>query len=364
LPAYYARYPLRPLREVLPGRILMFVDQVTISVQAGNGGDGCCSFRREKFIPLGGPDGGDGGKGADIILEADSNLSTLIDLRYQRLYQAENGRAGRGKDMTGRSGKDLVLRVPVGTLVKDHETGNLLIDLKEPKQKFTVVLGGKGGHGNTRFKSSVNRAPRTFQTGKPGEQKKLFLELKLLADVAIIGFPNAGKSTLISRISNARPKIANYPFTTLVPQLGVVRVDDSHSFVAADIPGLIEGAHSGKGLGIRFLKHIERSRLLLHLVDFSESNTGDLIADYHAIQKELKSFSPELYLKPQILVATKVDHPSAQEKFELYKDQMHELNPDFFAISSVTGQGLAPMLTKINDLLMQFKLEDHELKED
>ncbi len=342
----------------------MFVDQVTISVQAGNGGDGCSSFRREKFIPLGGPDGGDGGKGADIILEADPNLSTLIDLRYQRLYQAENGRAGRGKQMTGRSGKDWIIKVPVGTLVKDLETGNLLVDLKESWQQFTVVSGGKGGHGNTRFKSSINRAPRTFQTGEPGEQKKLFLELKLLADVAIIGFPNAGKSTLISRISKARPKIANYPFTTLVPQLGVVRVDDSHSFVAADIPGLIEGAHTGKGLGIRFLKHIERSHLLLHLLDFSEIHLRDPVADYHAIQKELKSFSPDLYLKPQILVATKVDHPDAEERLELYKSRMLELNPVFFAISSVTGQGLPPLLTKINDLLMQLKREAQELKED
>jgi GTPase len=342
----------------------MFVDQVTISVHAGNGGDGCSSFRREKFIPLGGPDGGDGGKGADIVLEADSNLSTLIDLRYQRLYQAENGRAGRGKQMTGRSGKDWIIKVPVGTLVKDLETGNLLIDLKESRQTFTVVSGGRGGHGNTRFKSSINRAPRTFQTGEPGEQKKLFLELKLLADVAIIGFPNAGKSTLISRISNARPKIANYPFTTLVPQLGVVRIDESHSFVAADIPGLIEGAHSGKGLGIRFLKHIERSRLLLHLIDFSESDSRDPVADYHAIQKELKNFSPDLYLKSQILVATKVDHPDAEERFELYKDRMFELNPEFLAISSVTGQGLPLLLTKVNDLLMQLKRETHELKED
>jgi GTPase len=342
----------------------MFVDQVTISVHAGNGGDGCSSFRREKFIPLGGPDGGDGGKGADIILEADSNLSTLIDLRYQRLYQAENGRAGRGKQMTGRSGKDWIIKVPVGTLVKDLETGNLLIDLKESRQTFTVVSGGRGGHGNTRFKSSINRAPRTFQTGEPGEQKKLFLELKLLADVAIIGFPNAGKSTLISRISNARPKIANYPFTTLVPQLGVVRIDESHSFVAADIPGLIEGAHSGKGLGIRFLKHIERSRLLLHLIDFSESDSRDPIVDYHAIQKELKNFSPDLYLKSQILVATKVDHPDAEERFELYKDRMLELNPEFLAISSVTGQGLPLLLTKVNDLLMQLKRETQELKED
>lgn len=338
----------------------MFVDQVTISVHAGNGGDGCGSFRREKFVPRGGPDGGDGGKGADVVLEADSNLSTLVDLRYQKLYQAESGSSGRGGQMTGRSGREWVIKVPAGTLVKDRETRSLIIDLKEPRQRFTVAKGGKGGFGNTRFKSSANRAPRTFQNGGPGEKRNLFLELKLLADVAIIGFPSAGKSTLISRISNARPKIADYPFTTLVPQLGVVRVDDYHTFVAADIPGLIEGAHSGKGLGVRFLKHIERSRLLLHLLDFSESHSRDPVSDYHAIQRELKSFNSELYLKPQILVAAKVDHPAAQENVEVYKDRMKRLNPEFFAVSSVTGQGLSLLLGKIKDLLMQFKLETRE----
>ncbi|GJL77395.1 MAG: GTPase ObgE [Nitrospinaceae bacterium] len=342
----------------------MFVDQVTISVQAGNGGNGCSSFRREKFVPRGGPDGGDGGKGADIVLEADPNLSTLIDLRYQKLYQAENGRPGRGKQMTGRSGKDWIIRVPVGTLVKDLDAGNLMIDLKEPGQKFIVARGGKGGYGNTRFKSSANRAPRTFQNGEPGEKRNLFLELKLLADVAIIGFPNAGKSTLISRISNARPKIANYPFTTLVPQLGVVKMENFQTFVAADIPGLIEGAHSGKGLGIRFLKHIERSRLLLHLLDFSESHSRDPVSDYHAIQKELQGFSPELFLKPQILVASKVDHPAAEEKFDEYKDRLRQLNPVFFAISSVSGEGLKPLLAKIMNLLAELKKETRELKGD
>ena len=215
----------------------MFVDQVTISVHAGKGGDGCCSFRREKFIPQGGPDGGDGGKGGDVVLETDSNLSTLIDLRYQKLYKAEDGRAGRSKDRTGRSGKPWIVRLPVGTLVKDADTGDLLVDLKEPRQKFIATCGGKGGHGNTRFKSSANRAPRQFQTGEAGEKRNLFLELKLLADVAIIGFPNAGKSTLISRISNARPKIANYPFTTLVPQLGVVKVDDYQSLCGGGYSG-------------------------------------------------------------------------------------------------------------------------------
>ena len=342
----------------------MFVDHVTISVHAGKGGDGCSSFRREKFIPHGGPDGGDGGKGGDMVLETDPNLSTLIDLRYQKLYKAKDGSNGRGKDMTGASGKPWVIKLPVGTLVKDADTGDLLIDLKEPWQKFIVTRGGKGGNGNTRFKSSANRAPRQFQTGEAGEKRNLFLELKLLADVAIIGFPNVGKSTLISRISKARPKIANYPFTTLVPQLGVVQVDDYQSFVAADIPGLIEGAHTGKGLGIRFLKHIERSRLLLHLLDFSESHSRDPVSDYHAIQNELKSFNLELYDKPQILVATKVDDPSAQEKFEDFRERMVQLNPVFLAISSVTDQGLKPLLGKIKEMLMEFKVESQEWRED
>ena len=237
----------------------MFIDQVTISVKAGDGGDGCCSFRREKHIPLGGPDGGDGGRGGDVILQVDPNLSTLIDLRYKKLYQAENGKPGKGNQMTGRSGKDLMVCLPPGTLVKNNETDELLVDLKEPGQQFVVVKGGNYGQGNIRFKSATNRAPKKISTGKPGESCQLFLELKLLADVGIIGFPNAGKSTLISRISNARPKVAGYPFTTLVPNLGIVRLDEGESFVAADIPGLIEGAHKGKGLGHQFLRHIERT---------------------------------------------------------------------------------------------------------
>ncbi len=338
----------------------MFVDQVTIKVQAGNGGDGCSSFRREKFVPLGGPDGGDGGKGADVVLETDVNLTSLIDLRYQQLYQAEHGNPGRGKQMTGRSGKESVIKVPIGTLVKDADSGELLVDLKEPYQRFIVAEGGRGGAGNIRFKSSINRAPRKFTKGAPGERRSLFLELKLLADVAIIGFPNAGKSTLISKISNARPKIADYPFTTLVPQLGVVRVDDYQTFVAADIPGLIEGAHAGKGLGIRFLKHIERSRLLVHLLDFSESHSRDPVSDYHLLQNELKSFSPRLFDKPQILVASKVDHPDAQEKFSSYEDRLRELNPVLLSISSVTGEGIPQLLWKIKEMLTEIEVESKE----
>jgi GTPase len=316
-------------------------------VQAGDGGNGCCSFRREKHIPLGGPDGGDGGKGGSVTLETDPNLTTLIDLRYQKLYQAENGKAGRGQQMTGKSGKDLIIRLPPGTLVKDVDSGELLVDLKQPDQQFISVEGGDGGRGNMRFKSSIQRAPKRFETGWPGEKRTLFLELKLLADVGIIGFPNAGKSTLISKISNARPKIADYPFTTLVPNLGVVRLEEGTSFVAADIPGIIEGAHEGKGLGHQFLKHIERTRLLLHLIDFSDPDWESLLSRYHKLQTELKSFSPELFQKPQILVATKADDPQSQKNFQDHLASLVELNPSVFLISSLTGEGIQELLWKI-----------------
>jgi len=341
----------------------MFVDQIKISVQAGDGGNGCSSFRREKYVPLGGPDGGDGGKGGDILLMADSSLSTLVDLRYKKEYRGESGRAGRGKDMTGRSGKDLIVRVPVGTLVKDREGGELFVDLKEDQQSFVAASGGRGGRGNARFKSSVNRAPRRSDNGQPGEMGKFFLELKLLADVAIIGFPNAGKSTLVSRISNARPKIADYPFSTLVPNLGVVQMSDYRSFVAADIPGLIEGAHTGKGLGLQFLKHTERSRILVHLLDFSVENDRDPIDDYHALQNELQSFSQSLYEKPQILVANKLDHQEAKDKLAKCRSRLEELSPDIFSLSSVTGEGLPELLRRIQEMLTSFKVASGEWKD-
>lgn len=329
----------------------MFVDQVKIKIQAGNGGDGCSSFRREKYIPRGGPDGGNGGKGGDIIFQTDRNLTTLLDLRYQQLYRAEHGRPGKGRLMTGRSGKDMIIKVPIGTLVKDLDTGDLLTDLCEEFQEYIPAEGGRGGRGNHSFKSSVNRAPRRADPGILGEKKTLFVELKLLADVAIIGFPNAGKSTLISKISNSRPKIADYPFTTLIPNLGVVKAGDFRSFVAADIPGLIEGAHLGKGLGVRFLKHTERSRLLVHLIDFSLENERDPEADFRAIQNELKCFSEDLFQKPQLLVASKVDHPEAEKKFEDCKARLKELNPTVLAISSITGKGLKDLINHIEKAL-------------
>ncbi len=338
----------------------MFIDQVSISVKAGDGGDGCCSFRREKYIPLGGPDGGDGGKGGDVILQVDNNLTTLIDLRYKKLYQAENGKPGKGREMTGRSGKALTISLPPGTLVKNEETGELLVDLKESGQQFIVAEGGRFGQGNARFKSPTNRAPKKFSKGKQGGACRLFLELKLLADVGIIGFPNAGKSTLISRISNARPKVAGYPFTTLIPNLGIVKLHEGESFVAADIPGIIEGAHKGKGLGHQFLRHIERTRLLLHLIDFSDGNSENILDRYHKLQLELKAFSQSLFLKPQILVATKMDNPQSMENLEKVKVSINDINPLFYAISSVTGDGIERLLWKIKECLAADKEEKAE----
>jgi GTP-binding protein len=336
----------------------MFVDQVKITVQAGNGGDGCCSFRREKFIPKGGPDGGDGGKGGDVVFRAVGNLSTLLDLRYQQLYRAVHGKPGSGQMKTGKSGEDCVIQVPVGTVVRDFESrGVVLADLTEEFQEFVIVRGGRGGLGNEHYKSSTNRAPRRADSGEPGQHKVLFVELKLLADVAIIGFPNAGKSTLISKISNAKPKIADYPFSTLVPNLGLVKVGEYQSFIAADIPGLIQDAHLGKGLGTRFLKHTERTRLLVHLLDFSITSDRDPVADYEIIQNELKHFSEELYGKPQILVANKIDHPEAEAKFVEYQERLESINPTLLACSSVTGTGIKELVFKIYELLEKNKEE-------
>ena len=336
----------------------MFIDEVTISIQAGGGGAGCCSFRREKYVPLGGPDGGDGGDGGDVIFEADTHLSTLTDLKNNRLYKASCGSSGKGKTMTGKRGKDLLIKIPVGTLIKDKEDLSLLADLTEHKERFVAAQGGKGGHGNARFKSSRNRAPRKFDLGVETEEKKLFLELKLLADVAVIGLPNAGKSTFISKISHARPKVADYPFTTLIPNLGVVQLDDFSTFVAADIPGLVEGAHQGKGLGIRFLKHTERSRLLVHLLDFSSGNIRNPLDDYRIVQNELKCFSKKLYQRPQILVASKVDHSEAVEKFQAYESRLKEVNPQVYVISSMTGEGVPKLLWRIKEVLDRLKAEE------
>ena len=336
----------------------MFIDEVIISIQGGNGGSGCCSFRREKYVPLGGPDGGDGGDGGNIIFEVDSHISTLTDLKNNRLYKANCGSPGKGKTMTGKRGNNLVIKVPAGTLVKDRDKLTLLADLTEHKTQYVAAHGGKGGRGNARFKSSRNRAPRKFDLGIETDEKKLFLELKLLADVAVIGLPNAGKSTFISKISHARPKIADYPFTTLIPNLGVVQLDDFSTFVAADIPGLVEGAHRGKGLGIRFLKHTERSRLLVHLLDFSSGNIRDPLDDYRIVQNELEYFSKRLYERPQILVASKVDHTEAKEKFQEFELQLNAVNADVHVISSMTGEGLPKLLWRIKAMIDKLKAEE------
>jgi len=298
------------------------------------------SFRREKFVPRGGPDGGDGGKGGDIILMAREGLSTLLDLRYQQHYRAASGDHGQGKKKQGKSGDDLIISVPVGTLVKDAETGEILKDLTADGQRFVAIRGGRGGRGNARFATATRQAPRIAQPGEKGEQQRLQLELKLLADVGIVGRPNAGKSTLLRRVSAARPKVADYPFTTLVPCLGVVSYGDLKSFVMADIPGLIAGAHRGAGLGSRFLRHIERTSLLVHLVDISADPEGDAWRFYEEINEELGRFHPSLAEKPQIAVLNKIDLPVVRERISQIRDAFRQKGVDLLAISAWTGEGV------------------------
>jgi len=327
---------------------MKFVDEVELTLASGNGGRGCVSFRREKFVPLGGPDGGDGGDGGDVVLVADSQRTTLLDFRHRRVMRAENGRPGMGSDRTGRRGRSLELRLPVGTVVRDAETGEVLADLTEPGQRVRLLRGGKGGKGNARFANPRNRAPRYAQPGTPGEERRVRLELKLIADVGLVGLPNAGKSTLISRISAARPKIADYPFTTLVPNLGVVRWNEERSFVVADIPGLIEGAHEGAGLGIRFLKHVERTRLLLHLVDPTQ---GEPLALYDAIRGELEAFSRDLASKPERVVVTKLDLTEVREALPGIRDAFARRGIEVWAVSAVTGEGVDELVRRTGRLL-------------
>jgi GTP-binding protein len=329
----------------------MFIDEAKIFVSAGDGGHGCVSFRREKYIPKGGPDGGDGGKGGDVVLIADRNLATLLDFRYKRRYTAGRGEHGRGSDQTGRAGEDCVIRLPVGTIVRAAESGEPLADLVFDQQRCIIAHGGKGGRGNARFKSPTNQAPRHAEPGKPGEAHWLTLELKLLADVGIIGLPNAGKSTLLSRLSAARPKVAAYPFTTLVPQLGIVRLRDEQSCVMADIPGLIEGAHEGKGLGHQFLRHIERTRLLLHLVDMAAADDQHPTACFDLVNQELLAYAPELCQKPQLVVATKMDVPSAKYAWESFYSAMKTHGLRILAISAVTGEGIGTLLDELQKAL-------------
>ena len=333
---------------------MKFIDEALIDVTAGNGGNGCASFRREKFIPMGGPDGGDGGKGGSIWAVADRNINTLVEYRYTRSFKARNGEQGRGSDCYGKGADDLILRVPVGTVIRDEETGEALADLAKDGQKALVAKGGKGGLGNLHFKSSTNRAPRQCTPGEPGEERRLRLELKVLADVGLLGMPNAGKSTFIRSVSAAKPKVADYPFTTLHPNLGVVRVDQDRSFVVADIPGLIEGAAEGAGLGHQFLRHLARTRLLLHLVDLAPFDPDtDPVREARAIVEELRKYDEALYRKPRWLVLNKTDLIDADARAQRIADFVRDYGWDgpVFAISAISGEGCQPLVFAIMDHL-------------
>ena len=338
----------------------MFVDEAKIYVKAGNGGNGCVAFRREKYVPRGGPSGGDGGNGGSVYLEANPNDNTLLRYRYNREFKADRGRHGEGSNCTGHSGEDLVLQVPVGTLALDGQTGETIADLAAPGQRVLVAHGGRGGRGNQHFAKPWHQAPREHEDGFPGEERHLRLELKLLADVGLVGFPNAGKSTLISVISAARPKIANYPFTTLEPNLGVVNADGGigkdgreigRTFVVADLPGLIEGAHQGAGLGIRFLRHVERTRLLAHLIDTSDANADDPVHAFEVINGELTAFSESLTQKPMIVVATKLDATTDRTRLEALRDYCRKQSLEFHSISAAAGEGVKQLVHSIADAL-------------
>jgi len=347
----------------------VFVDEAKIYVKAGNGGNGCVAFRREKYVPRGGPSGGDGGNGGSILLEANPNDNTLLRYRYNREFKADRGRHGEGSNCTGHSGVDMILQVPVGTVVYDEETGEALADLSAAGQQVLVARGGRGGKGNQNFAKPWHQAPREHEEGFPGEERHLRLELKLLADVGLVGFPNAGKSTLISVISAARPKIANYPFTTLEPNLGVVNADGGsgsagrelgRTFVVADLPGLIEGAHEGAGLGIRFLRHVERTRLLVHLIDASDATDADPVHSYEVIRGELAAFSDALAKKPTIVVATKLDATTERTRLEELRDFCREHKLEFHAISAATGEGVRELVLAIADALDRLPRHAHE----
>ncbi len=347
---------------------MKFVDEATIYVEAGKGGNGCLSFRREKFIPKGGPDGGDGGDGGSVFIEADESLNTLIDFRYTRRYKAENGQAGMGRNCSGKKGEDIVLKVPVGTTIIDADSEELLGDLTEIGQRLKVAQGGYHGLGNTRFKSSTNRAPRQTTSGTEGESRNLKLELKVLADVGLLGLPNAGKSTFIRAVSAAKPKVANYPFTTLVPNLGVVRVESHRSFVIADIPGLIEGAAEGAGLGIRFLKHLVRTRLLLHLVDMAPYDGSTPDQNVRKIEAELEKFSPTLANRERWLVLNKLDLIPEEERAQQIKTVIDALNWEgpVFDIAAISGEGTSKVTRAIMTWLdekAQAEKEDDALAE-
>lgn len=327
----------------------MFYDQAKIYVKAGDGGAGAVAFRREKYVPEGGPSGGDGGRGGNIIFIADEGLRTLIDFRYKRHYKADRGEHGQGKNMHGKGGENLILRLPAGTVVKDFESGEILADLTDHQQEVVIARGGRGGRGNARFMSNTNKAPTLAENGEPGEERWLVLELKLLADVGLVGLPNVGKSTIISQVSAAKPKIADYHFTTLVPNLGVVKIDD-FSFVMADIPGLIEGAHTGAGLGHEFLRHTERTRLILHVLDISGSEQRDPLEDFRIIREELRQYSPQLAERPMIVVANKMDLPGATENLDRLNEALKG-QYEIYSVSAATGEGLEQVMFRIAQIL-------------
>ena len=336
----------------------MYTDYAKITIKSGDGGNGAVSFRREKYVAAGGPDGGDGGKGGDIYFVVDPDSNTLVDFRYKRRFKAENGQNGSGSHCYGKSGQDLYVKVPLGTLVKDAETGEVVADLSSPNQKELILPGGRGGKGNSHFATSTRQAPRFSQDGEKGIEKELILELKSLADVGLVGFPNAGKSTFLSVVTSAIPKIANYQFTTINPNLGVVKTDYGDSFVIADIPGIIEGASEGVGLGLQFLRHIERTRLLLHLIDVSGMEGRDPIQDFYAINSELKKYSEKLANRKQIVVATKADIVQDEENEKKLEELAKEKNLEFFKISSATGQGVKELMQRVTELLKELPKEE------
>lgn len=339
----------------------MFIDESVITVISGNGGDGAATFRREKFVQFGGPDGGDGGKGGDIVFVADPNINTLVDFKSSRKFQAENGERGSSNRCRGKSGEDLIIKVPVGTMIRDFESGKLLLDLDNPNEKVIFLRGGDGGRGNIHFKSSVRKAPRIAESGREGVELKIKMELKLLADAALVGYPNVGKSSFINKVSAARSKVASYHFTTLKPKLGVVRMGDEESFVIADVPGLIEGAHEGVGLGDRFLKHIERCKLIIHIVDISGMDGREPEEDFLKINRELENYSQKLAKKPQIVVANKIDMLYDEEKYEKFEKFVKSHGIEYvYPVSVIANDGIKPVLQKTWELIQEIPREELE----